>query len=130
MIELAFPYSTGEWLAWSSAAICVVLGLVILIVPKFFMKFTGLSGAVDRPSGVSEIRGPLGGTLMGLGIAAILLAQPLVYAALGIALAGMVLGRLISMVFDGARCVKVLVLTLFEAVLAFMPLAYVFGLVA
>ncbi|PCH45509.1 MAG: DUF4345 domain-containing protein [Hyphomicrobiales bacterium] len=128
MIEFVFPQSTGEWLAWFGAFYFIIGGLVALITPRRFMTLTHL--AVEKPAGMSEIRGALGGAYIGFGVAAIMFAQPLIYLALGFALAGMVLGRLISMAIDGARSSKVWFFTAIEALLAFFPIAYVFGLIA
>src|SRR5690606_9866511 len=79
-MELAFPwpYTEGEWLAWTSALVTVVLGLVAMLAPRLRLREIG-----QHPEALAESRGQLGGFYVGIGVAAILFAQPFVYMALG-----------------------------------------------
>jgi len=124
MIELAFPFSTGEWLAWLTALATVLIGFALMVVPRSFMNLLGLAPKAGTQNGVSEVRGPFGGMWVGMGLACLLLAQPLVYLALGLAFAFAVIGRLISFVFDRTFNIHCCVATVFEALSAFFPIAY------
>ena len=63
-------------------------------------------------------------------LSAILLAQPLVYMALGFCWAFTAFGRLVSMLSDGGGRLYNLALFVVEAVLAALPLLFAFGLVS
>lgn len=81
-----------------AAIITVVNGLYRLLDPKKMMGFTGLK--VAAPRGVTEIRAVPGGMFIGLGIAALIFPFPVVYKALAIPYAVMVIIRAISIVKD------------------------------
>jgi len=120
-MEFAFPwpYSIGEWLAWTGAALTALFGILHLIAP-------GLAATAARTHGDSR---SLGGFYAGIGLSAILFAQPLVYLALGIAWTFAVLGQLLTMVFDkGGRAAKLpgLMACILMAVL---PLLFALGFV-
>lgn len=129
MIEFTFPFSTGEWLAWTAALATILTGLVLMIIPRRFMHFLGLAPRSGTNNGVSEVRGPLGGAWVGFGLAAILLAQPLVYLALGFAFLVTVVGRIVSFFADRTFNLHCVAATLFEALLAFFPIAYALQLI-
>lgn len=129
MIEFAWPFSTGEWLAWITAVMTILIGLVVMLLPRAFMGFMGLATKGDTNNGVSEIRGPFGGTFVGFGLAAIILAQPLVYIALGFAFAFAVVGRLISFFADRTFNMHCVAATILEIAAAFFPLAYGLGII-
>ena len=90
---------------------------------------SGPCPAVGHQNGVSEVRGPLGGAWVGFGLAAILLAQPLVYLALGFAFLVTVVGRIVSFIADRTFNLHCVAATLFEALLAFFPIAYALQLI-
>jgi hypothetical protein len=71
----------------------------------------------------------MGGFHLGLGIAALLLAQPMVYLALGAAFALAAFGRILSMLSDGGSTVVNWLYLIVQIVLSALPLAYVFGFV-
>ena len=130
-MELAFPWpaSNGEWLAWSSAAVTALYGLVAMFAPKSVLKLLALQVLPDQPRGLSEIRSTLAGFHLGVGLCAILLAQPLVYMALGAAWGLTAFGRLLSILSDRANTLHNWLLLFSEIALAAMPLAFVFGMV-
>lgn len=130
MFEFPMPLSTGEWLAWLTALATILIGLVLMFAPRFMMNWLGLAAKEGTANGVSEVRGPFGGMWIGFGLAAILLAQPLIYLALGLAFAFAVVGRLVSFVMDRTFNIHCVTATIFEALSAFFPLAYALGYIA
>ncbi len=71
----------------------------------------------------------MGGMHAGLGLAAILLAQPMVYLAVGAAFALAAFARILSMMSDNGATLYNWVALLVQAALAVLPLAYVFGMI-
>jgi len=69
----------------------------------------------------------MGGFYLGMGLSAILLAQPMVYLALGGSFALAAFGRILSMMSDKGNVLINLVLLVVQAILAALPLLYVFG---
>ena len=132
MIEIVFPDDGLEKLASLTAVVTMVLGLALMIVPRRFAQFLGLQPVAGSNNGVSEIRGPFGGMMLGLSLACIILAQPFTYFALGLAFLGAVLGRLISMVFDRTFNAHCLIATAIELLGAYFTLNFAlqaFGLI-
>ena len=132
MIEIVFPDDGLERLAFLTAVVTMVLGLGLMAVPRRFGRFLGLQPVAGTNNGVSEIRGPFGGMMMGLGLACIILAQPFTYFALGLAFVGAVLGRLVSMVFDRTLNAHCLIATFIELLGAYFTLNFAlqaFGLI-
>ena len=132
MIEIAFPDDGLERLAFLTAVVTMVLGLALMIVPRRFAHFLGLQPTAGTNNGVSEIRGPFGGMMMGFGLACIILAQPFTYFALGLAFLGAVLGRLITIVFDRTFNAHCLIATAIELLGAYFTLNFAlqaFGLI-
>ena len=126
---LPWPTTTGETLAWASAAATVLIGLAYLFAPRTMLRASGLVAPADKLSALAHVRGPIAGFLIGSGLGARLLAQPLIYMVLGFCWAFAVFGRLISMLSDGGG-VRNLAHLVAEAALALPPLLFAFGLVA
>ena len=80
MIQLYWPGSTGEWLAFVSAAVTVLFGVLGTFA---YFRF--------------KLRTRTPGFGIGVGLAALVLAQPLVYLALGAGLAFSALGQFVSL---------------------------------
>lgn len=131
-MELAFPWpiSQGEWLAWSSAAVTALFGLIMLLAPRLALKAMRLQPTAAHPEAVGEIRAGYGGFYLGLGLAAILFAQPLVYLALGLCWTIAAFGRFVSMLSDGGNTAYNWARLILEAALGAMALAFALGLVA
>jgi hypothetical protein len=83
----------------------------------------------ERRGGYAEARSTMGGFHLGLGIAALLLAQPMVYLALGAAFALAAFGRILSMLSDSGNTVVNWLYLIVQIVLSALPLAYVFGFI-
>jgi hypothetical protein len=124
-MEFYFPATTGEQMAFVGAVATVLLGLFLMLAPRVWMGLTGLSSSEGRRDGASELRS-MGGLLAGFGLAALLLAQDFIYFALGAGFALAALGRVLSLVLDGAIGSRKILLLIVYLVLAALPLAYVF----
>nr|WP_295464747.1 DUF4345 family protein [Mesorhizobium sp.] len=130
-MEFAFPwpFSQGEWLAWSSAVITVLFGLILLFAPGLSLRLLRLQTTPDHPEALSEARATMSGFYLGLGLCCILFAQPMLYIALGVSWALTVFGRIVSMMSDRGNTLYNWVSVAVEIVLAALPLAFAFGLV-
>ena len=127
MIEFYWPTAQGEWLAWSSALITILFGLMLLFAPRLSLRILRLQTQPDHPEAVSEARGTMAGFYLGVGICAMLFAQPLIYLALGAGWACTAFGRIISMMSDRSVTVYNLVSVVIESLLAAGPLLYALG---
>jgi uncharacterized membrane protein HdeD (DUF308 family) len=130
-MELAFPwpYSQGEWLAWSSAAITVLFGLITLFAPRLSLKALRLQTSPNHPEAVAESRATMSGFYLGVGLCCILLAQPLLYLTLGASWALTAFGRIVSMLSDRGNTAYNWIVLAMEIVLAALPLAFALGFV-
>ncbi len=130
-MEFAFPwpFSQGEWLAWSSAVITVLFGLILFFAPGLSLRLLRLQTTPDHPEALSEARATMSGFYLGLGLCCILFAQPMLYIALGVSWALTVFGRIVSMMSDRGNTLYNWVSVAVEIVLAALPLAFAFGLV-
>jgi hypothetical protein len=122
------PSSAGEWLAWTSAAVTIVFGLMLLFTPHLSFRIMRLTTVPEHPEAISESRATMAGFYLGVGLSAILLAQPLLYMALGAGWAFTAFGRLVSIFADRGNTAFNWVSIACEAALAAAPLAFVFGL--
>jgi hypothetical protein len=127
MIEFYWPMTQGEWLAWSSALVTILFGLMLLFAPRLSLKILRLQTLPDHPEAVSEARATMAGFYLGVGICAMLFAQPLVYLALGGGWALTAFGRIISMMSDRGVTFYNLVSVVIEVLLAAGPLLYGLG---
>ena len=124
-----WPYSRGEWLAWSGAAVTIAIGLAFLFAPRLTLKAVGLEPRAVYPQAVAEGRATIGGFYIGFGLAAILFAQPLVYMALGFAWAVSAFGRLVSILSDRGFTLRNWLLLVVSLVLAGLPSVFALGIV-
>ncbi len=128
MIELYWPVSNGEWLAWSVAAATGFFGLVMLFAPRYSLRLLRLRTSPDRPEAVSEVRATMAGFYIGLGGACILLhPQPLLYLTLAAAWAFAFFGRLLSIMSDRGNTPYNWVRLLIETVFAILPGGHALG---
>ena len=132
-MEFYLPATTGEWLAWGSAALTALAGLVMLFAPGITMKLLRLQPINGRPEGYGSIRATLAGPYLGVGLGCLIFAQPFLWVVLGA-----LFGRFISMMSDaggrrggptGGRFYDSLA-ALVEFVLAAGPLLYAFGFIS
>jgi hypothetical protein len=121
--EFPWPLSQGEWLAWSSAAVTVLFGLILFFAPGLSLRILRLQTTPNHPEALSEARATMSGFYLGLGLCAIL------YIALGLSWALTAFGRLVSMMSDRGNTLYNWVSLVLEIVLAAMPLVFALGLV-
>jgi len=128
-MEFAFywPTSNGEWMAWSTAALTALFGLLFLFAPGISMKALRLQTTTDHPEAVAQIRGSLSGFHLGVGLCCMLFAQPLVYMTLGFCWLLTAFGRLVSMLSDRGNTIYNWISLIVELVLAALPLGFAFG---
>jgi hypothetical protein len=128
-MDFAFPWpmSQGEWAAFGSAAITVLIGLMFFFAPGISFRILRLQPKPEKPWAIAEGRARLSGFHLGVGLCCILLAQPLLYMALGFSWLLTAFGRILSMMSDGANKPFHWVSLAVELVLAALPLAFAFG---
>ena len=117
----------GEFLAFCAAAVTSLIGLVLLFAPGIAFRALGLDLREGRRGGYAEARSTMGGFHLGLGLAALLLAQPMVYLALGAAFALAAFGRILSMLSDGGNTLVNWLYVIVQLVLSALPLGDLFG---
>jgi cytochrome c biogenesis protein CcdA len=129
-MEFSFPWpmSQGEWLAWSVGAVTVCLGIVLMFAPRLSFKLLRLQTSPNHPEALSEARATMSGFYLGVGLCCILLAQPLLYMALGFSWLFTAFGRIVSMMSDRGNTLYNWIAVALELVLAALPLAFAFGL--
>ncbi len=125
MIELYWPSTNGEWLAWAAAAATVFFGVVMLFAPRYALRFLRLQTSPDHPEAVSEVRATLGGFYIGLGVTCIIIhPQPLLYLALAAAWAFAFFGRFLSIMSDRGNKPYNWTRLIIEAAMAILPGGY------
>jgi hypothetical protein len=127
MIEFYWPTTQGEWLAWSSALVTILFGLMLLFAPRLSLRILRLQTLPDHPEAVSEARATMAGFYLGVGLCAMLFAQPLIYLAIGAGWAFTAFGRIISMMSDRGVTFFNLASVVIEILLAAAPLLYGLG---
>lgn len=126
-MEFYFPTELGEQLAFAAAVASALIGLFVMFAPGLSLRFIGLQVRDGRAEGYGAARSS-GGLLFGFSACALLLAQPMVYLALGAALGMSVFARILSIMSDSGRSLRSLLLLVAQIALASLPIAYVFGL--
>ena len=128
-MEFAFPWPTnqGEWLAWGSAAVTVLFGAALMFAPTLSLRLLRLQTTPEHPEALSEARATMAGFYLGLGLCCILLAQPLLYMALGFSWLFTAFGRIVSMMSDRGNTVYNWVSIVIDLALAALPLGFAFG---
>src|SRR5690606_33000860 len=121
-MDLVFPWpmSPGGWLAFVSAAVTAVLGVLVLAFAAMRPR---------RGQTLVESRTLLACFLLANGLGCMLLDQQLGYLVLGGAWALAVPARLAAMAAQGRAGQRDIAMLLLAAALALMPIAYVFGYV-
>jgi uncharacterized membrane protein HdeD (DUF308 family) len=127
--EFPWPFTQGEWLAWSSAVVTILFGLIMLFMPRIGLRILRLQTVPEHPEATSEARATMSGFYLGLGLCCILLAQPLLYMALGFSWLFTAFGRAVSMLSDRGNTLYNWISLVIELVLAALPLAFSLGFV-
>lgn len=128
-ISFPWPVSQGEWLAWASAVATLASGLALFFAPGVCFRLLRLQPRPEKPAAIAEGRGRMSGFYLGVGLCCVLLAQPLLYMALGFSWLFTAFGRVLSMMSDGANTPYNWAFVAIELVLAALPLAFAFGFV-
>ncbi len=126
---LPWPASTGEWLAWSSAAATVLFGLLYLFAPGLSLRLHRLQPTENHPEAVGASRASIAGFYLGVGLCCVLLAQPFIYLTLGVCWILTGFGRLVSMLSDRGNTISNWLWLIVELFLGCLPLAFVLGFV-
>lgn len=126
-MEFYFPAQLGEQLAFGAAAFTAFAGFVMMFAPGLTFRFFRLQTREGRPSAYGEARSTIGGFYLGFGLAAILLAQPMVYFAFGASFALAAFARVLSLMSDRGSVAFNLLLLIVQVALAVLPLLYFFG---
>jgi len=131
-MEFAFPWpvTQGEWLAWVSAAVTVILGVILLFAPGLSFRMFRLAPKPERAEAYAAARANMAGFYLGLGLSALLLAQPMLYMALGFSWLFTAFGRIVSMMSDRGTGLANWLWLAFDLVLAALALAFALGFVA
>lgn len=128
-MEFYFPAEFGEQLAFGAAVVSAIIGLFFMFAPGLTLRAFGLQPAGECRDGYALARSSLAGFYLGLGGAALLLAQPMVYLAFGAAFGLSVFGGILSMLSDGGATMRNFLLLVVHFMLSALALSYVFGLV-
>ncbi|RLQ88957.1 DUF4345 domain-containing protein [Notoacmeibacter ruber] len=122
-LSLPVPANAGDWLALASSLVTAVLGLYMMLVPRRALGLRHMdSEFIGMPaSGIARARA--GGFHLGLGLAAVLLWQPLLFLALGVAWLFAALGRLLSVLLDAPARGRNAILFIIEVLLMFGAVA-------
>lgn len=128
-MEFVFPWpmSQGEWLAWASAAVTLLFGIILFFAPRIAFRLLRLQARPDNLEAIAQGRATMAGFYLGVGLCCILLAQPWLYMALGVSWLFTAFGRIVAMMSDGANTPYNWVFVLLELGLAALPLGFVFG---
>lgn len=131
-MQFTFPWPTtnAEWMAFSVAALTLLFGLLMLFAPRIVLRTHRLQTVPEHPEALSEVRGRMAGFYLGLSLTAILLAQPLLYLALGFSWLFTAFGRLVSMLSDDGFRIPNFIWIVVELALAIIALAYGLGWLA
>ena len=129
MISILPPQTLGEWLAWTSASITIIFGLICFFAPRLTYRILRLRTAEGVPEALSESRATMAGFYLGVGLGAIALQQPFVWMVLGAGWAFTALGRLLSIFADRGNTAFNWGSLAFEIALAAAPLAFALGYV-
>lgn len=105
-------------LKYIAVVVTLATGLVSIIWPKSIKGFTGLEAS--SPRAITEIRAVMGGTFLGLGVAALVLNTTAVYQMLGICYAAIALVRAIYMLVDHSAIKSNIISLITEVVLVVM----------
>lgn len=126
-MEFAFPWPIDAygWMAFWSAAITVMFGLILLFAPRLSFRLMRLQTTPEHPEALSESRATMAGFYLGVGSCCILLDQPLLYLALGVSWGFTAFGRIVSMMSDRGNTLFNWISVAIEALLAALPLIMV-----
>lgn len=88
------------------ALVSIGFGAIGWAAPRYTMRQLDLAPAGNSTMGHSEMRAASGALFVGLGLGALVIGTPAAYAMIGCAWGGAAIGRLTSIVMDGASRTK------------------------
>src|SRR3546814_7202532 len=124
VMELYFPTELPQQLAFISAAVVALSGLLALLLPASALRLGGLTTGDFTSEGFAAARSS-GGLNLGLGLTALALAQDFTYLMLGVALLLAAGGRILSLFMDRGWTARNGVMLAVQLLLAALPLGYV-----
>ena len=127
MIDFYLPTSLGEWSAFASAVVTMGFAVLLFVMPRLSLRILRLQTFPNAPSAVSHLRATTAGFYFGVGFCCILLAQPLLYLALGVCWFFAAFGRIVSIMLDKGNTKYNWTFWLIEATLGSLPTLYAFG---
>jgi len=130
-LEFAFPWpvTQGEWFAFVSAAVTALFGAILLFAPGLSFRLFRLQTTPDHPEAYAAARANMAGFYLGLGLSSLLLAQPLLYMALGFSWLFTAFGRVVSMMSDQGNKLFNWLWLVFDLALSGLALAFALGFV-
>lgn len=87
------------------ALLSIGLGVFGWLAPKYTMETLNLTAHTDT-MGISEIRASAGALFVGMGVGALILGTPTAFAMIGFCWTGAAIGRITSILRDGATSKK------------------------
>lgn len=103
MPELTLPATFAEWLPLMTPLLTLAAGILFFIAPARMLAHLGLAGSHGHPEAVGEGRSRFAGFLLGLSVSALMFGQPVLFQVIGIGWGLAAAGKLVHVVFDGAR---------------------------
>lgn len=114
-----FPADPAGQAAYLASLFVSICGATLLVFPGFTGRLAGFGSKPARPGGLGAAR-TAGGWLAGFSVGVFILAQPMPYAILALALASGAFGRLVSMLSDGSTTALNVLFFLAQVILAFL----------
>ncbi len=121
-----WPTNLGDQASFVFAGVTILFGIVLLFLPAISLRILRLRPVDSHPEAVGEARA-MSGFYLGLGLCAILFAQPFIYLALGVSWIFTAFGRLVSMLSDRGNTLYNWISLVLELALGLIPLAAFFG---
>jgi hypothetical protein len=128
-IAFPWPMTDGEWLAFTSAAITVLLGLFLLVAPALSFRIMRIAPLPAHPEALGEGRASMAGFYLGVGLCCILTGQFWIYLALGFCWAFAAFGRLVSILSDRGSTTYNWLRLVLDCILAALALVFALGII-
>jgi hypothetical protein len=126
-MEFYPPMTPGEWVQTTGAGITALIGLALVIAPGFFTTLVRGRKSASFVQAATTTRAHAAGFILGFGLSALLLQQPLIYLALGASWGFSVLGQLLSLLLDRNLSTANIITLILKSLLAACLILSVFG---
>ncbi|MCO6184904.1 hypothetical protein [Rhizobium sp. L1K21] len=124
--SFAMPDDQAGMIVFTANVLTAAVGFVVLFAPWIAMMVSGLAAQEGKTRVLAAVRST-GGFLMGAGIVALLISNPLAELAMGTAYLFSLAGRIVAAVFDRGRPYFNGTAAIFQALLCAIYLGHVFG---